>query len=86
MCRPTIHFISGTQGRDRMVISLKFLYFLVPYLWDKVADIIVISNVGSFIPGHNIDFMLWDKVADTIVISNVGNCIPGHNILKYRIN
>ena len=44
------------------------------------------SNVGSFIPGHNIDFILWDKVADTIVISNVGNCIPGHNILKYRIN
>ena len=23
-------------------------------LWDKVADIIVISNVGNFIPGHNI--------------------------------
>ena len=55
-------------------------------MWDKVADIIVISNVSSFIPGHNIDFILWDKVADTIVISNVGNCIPGHNILKYRIN
>ena len=56
------------------------------YIWDKVADIIVISKVGSFILGHNIDFILWDKVADTIVIINVGNCIPGHNMLKYRIN
>ena len=51
--------ISLTQGGDRVVISLKFLYLLVSLiilhiLWDKVGDIIVISNVGNFIPGHNI--------------------------------
>ena len=36
------------------VLSGLFDHFAWSVLWDKVGDIIVISNVGNFIPGHNI--------------------------------